>query len=635
MRSWERRGGLGVGGVSGADLDKLLEHNPAIVYSCTVGRVWTFSYVSPNVAAILGFQPEEILRDPGLWLSRIHPEDRSRLPGRSAVDLLAEGRRIWEYRFRHRDGSYRWLQNEVRLLPDEDPVAEPFSCTGYCVDITERRRAEDALEESEARFAAFMRNSPAMAFMKDDEGRLLYANPAYLRALGLEGREWLGRSDEELLPASVARSTRTSDLEVLAAGVPTAVEEVVPVGTANRVFLTFKFPFRDQAGRVFIAGMGLDATERHLLQERLSHTERLGNVGHVAGGVVHDFNNLLTSILGHVEMAIGRLPPDSPVRRELAVIDRAAERASELARKILDFGQKRTSTVRLVDIGSVVRGLEDVLRQVLGETIELDLDCPRGFVVTMDDPGRINHLLATVAVRAREALGGRGGQMRVRVESDDESGAAISLIVAPLATDVDVDVPVHVDGARKFASLFDDEDGWSGLRKDIARLGGRIESDAHEGSASFRIFLPRTSRPAPVVESPAGFLALPRGSETILLVEDEDLVRDLARRVLGQQGYSVLEAASGIEALSLIERGLGRCDLLLTDVVMPGLGGREIAQHIRRQHPGMKVIFMSGYAEHANFGPRDLGPTDAFVNKPFSPHDLLRAVRSMLDGVRV
>ncbi len=401
------------GGVS--TLDRLLEHNPAIVYTCTVGRLWTFSYVSPNVRRVLGFEASEFLSDPGLWLSRLHPADRPRLPERSAVDLLAEGTRIWEYRFRHRDGTYRWLQNEVRLLPDADPMREPFECTGYCIDITERKNAEAAWRDSEARFDAFMKNSPAIAFLKDEDGRFLYMNPAFTQSVGIDPTSWQGQTDAELWPPQIAQPIRASDLEVLTTGVPKAVEEVYPGPQGETVFFSLKFPLRDAGGRTLLAGMGVDATERRLLQQRF----------------------------------VNKLP---------------------------------------------------------------------------DEP---NQMPST----------------------------------------------------------------------------GPVEPDH----------------------------SLPKGNETVLLVEDEVLVRDLARRLLSQQGYRVLEAASGVEALRLLERG-DPCDLLLTDVVMPGLGGREVVDRVRVHRPDLRVVFMSGYSDSSIFDTGHMSPHETFVHKPFSPHDLLLTVRAILDG---
>lgn len=404
-------------GVSGQQLDRLLEHNPAIVYTCTLGRLWTFSYVSPNVRRVLGFEAEEILSDPALWLSRLHPADRPRLPERGAVSLLAEGSRIWEYRFKHRDGGYRWLQNEVRLLPEADPIHEPFECTGYCIDITERKNAEAAWRDSEARFEAFMRNSPAIAFLKDEEGRFVYANPAFVDSLGLSSSGWVGQTAHDLWPAEVAGPIQVSDREVLTTGLPKAVEEALRGPGGERVFFTLKFPLRD-GGRTLLAGMGIDATERRFLQQR--------------------------------------------------------------------------------------------------------------FVATQP--------------------------------------AASALPAQP-------------------------------------------------GSHS------------------APLDALPSGTETVLLVEDELLVRELAKRILVRQGYRVLEAASGPEAIRVAEAHAAPLHLLLTDVVMPGLGGPEIVKRLRGRYPDLRVIFMSGYAESAIFETRALTPGENFVLKPFSPQDLLKIVRATLDGL--
>lgn len=411
-------GGWGGGhatSLSGQLLDRLLEYNPAIIYTCTLGRLWTFSYVSPNVRTVLGYEASDVLGDAAFWLSRVHPADRGALPERAAVGLLADGASLWEYRIRHRDGSYRWLQNEVRLLPDADPLREPFECTGYCIDITQRKNAEAAFKESEARFEAFMKNSPAIAFLKDEDGRLAYANPAFLQRVGLSTGQWHGKTDAELWPMEFAVPIRTSDLEVLTAGLPKAVEEVFPTADGPRVFFTLKFPLKDGTGKTLLAGMGIDATEQRLLQR------------HFVG------------------------------------------------------------------------------------------------------------------------------------------------------------------------------------RQTAAR------SDLQEMSA------------------PPPFESLPVGTETLLLVEDEALVRDLAKRLLQQQGYTVLEASSGAEADTILNEH-GPVHLVLTDVVMPGLGGRDLVNRLRERQPNLRVVFMSGYSDTSIFDPSEMAANETFVQKPFSPQDLLVTVRAMLDG---
>jgi PAS domain S-box-containing protein len=402
---------------SGQLLDRLLEHNPAIVYTCTLGRLWTFSYVSPNVRSVLGYDASEVLGDASFWLSRIHPADRGALPERAAAGLLADGASLWEYRIRHKDGSYRWLQNEVRLLPDADPLREPFECTGYCIDITQRKNAEAAFKESEARFEAFMKNSPAIAFLKDEDGRLAYANPAFLQRVGLGPGQWHGKTDSELWPIEFAVPIRASDLEVLTTGLPKAVEEIFPTADGPRVFFTLKFPLKEGSGRTLLAGMGIDATERRLLQKHF-------------------------------------------------------------------------------------------------------------------------------------------------------------------------------------------------VSQQVSATGNQTPTTA--------------SQPPP-------FDTLPVGSETILLVEDEALVRELATKLLRQQGYTVLEASNGDDADEALQ-GAGRVDLVLTDVVMPGIGGRALVNRLRTRQQDLRVVFMSGYSDASIFDPSEMGPNETFVHKPFSPQDILVAVRAMLDG---
>ncbi len=379
-------------------------------------------------------------------------------------------------------------------------------------------------------------------------------------------------------------------------------------------------------------------------EEHVRQMQKMEAVGRLAGGVAHDFNNLLTVITGRSQLLLRRLREADPVRRDLALIQKTAERATALTRQLLAFSRKQVLQPRVVSVEAVVSGLAPMLQRLLGEDIELDIAAPAAASPVKVDPGQLEQVIVNLAVNARDAMP-RGGRLAIEiaaVELDErrashlgalEAGPHVMLVVSDSGIGIDPDTLPRI-----FEPFFTTKGPGHGTGLGLATVYGIVQQhqgaiaveSVREQGTTFRVYLPMTSEPLePADERTAG---LPGGAETILLVEDEHEVRTLARDILEQAGYTVLEAGNGQEALEISRRYTESIQLLLTDVIMPSMSGRELAERIDHVRPGLKVLYMSGYTDDV-LGPRALLAGERVVlQKPFTPEALAKTIRTALDG---
>jgi PAS domain S-box-containing protein len=389
-----------------------------------------------------------------------------------------------------------------------------------------------------------------------------------------------------------------------------------------------------------------DLTAVRALEAQLRQAQKMEAVGRLAGGVAHDFNNLLTVITGRSQLLLLKLPPESPLRRDVELVEETAHRASALTRQLLAFSRKQMVQPRVIDLNEVVRGMETMLSRLIGEDVVLAtrLDAAAGCVRA--DPAQLEQMIVNLAVNARDAmpLGGRLGLETSYVRVDEDSARRhVGLRPGPHVRLVVRDTGIGMDGlikAHLFEPFFTTKGPGKGTGLGLATVygivtqsGGAIRVDSEPGQgAVFTIDLPRVDAPADLRGDPGIPEAAPHGSETVLLVEDEPEVRGLARDILHQQGYTVLEAADGDDALRIGREHGGPIHLLVTDVVMPQMGGRELADHLKAGRRETKVLYVSGYTDDAilHKGVSETGT--AFLPKPFTAADLAHKVREVLDA---
>ncbi|MEZ5101382.1 MAG: PAS domain S-box protein [Thermoleophilia bacterium] len=509
-------------------------------------------------------------------------------------------------------------------------------------------RARTALEGSDARLRSLVEAVPLGILVCDHEGRIVFANGALEAMVGWRREELLGEPVERLLPQTLRRVHRAHRAAYARDGRTRSMGDGLELRALRRdgseVPVEVGISAFEAEGRRYTTAVINDVTERRALEERLREAQRLETVGRIAGGIAHDFNNLLTGINGFTELALGRLDPDEPLHRDLERIRAAGERAAALTRRLLAFGRRQVVQPRVVDVGDVVLRLRPVLEETIGAAGGLVLDIPGTSTVASADPAVLEHVVLDLAAHAGETVAA-GGSVAIevaRLEIPDPAVTGIEVAPGSYVVLSVLETGGEGDDAARSAA-FDPFTG--GDRATTARLalaaaygsvrqsGGDLAIEAIDGEVTaLRVYLPALDEPVEAREGHASALGRSRG--TLLLVEDEPLVRELTRQLLEHAGYRVLEAANGEEGLAVAEAARGRVDLLLTDVIMPGVNGPALARSLRADRPELPVLFMSGWTDDLLGRHGVLDDDASLLHKPFSRADLLDAVECAIDGGR-
>jgi two-component system cell cycle sensor histidine kinase/response regulator CckA len=512
----------------------------------------------------------------------------------------------------------------------------------------ERLRAEDALRRSEAQYRSLVEGAVFGIYQATVDGRLVTANSALVAMLGYDSAEELIATGLTTLfadPSVPVELVRRSLQEARLAG-----EEVIwrrKTGDQIRVRLSGRRIEEHETSRILFEVIVEDITEQHRLYEQLQQARKMEAIGQLAGGVAHDFNNMLTAILGYSEMLTEQMGPDKPMGRDLLEIKKAAERAAALTRQLLAFGRKQVLTMRPVNLSEIVQTVEPMLRRLIGERIKITTDLAADLVSVTADAAQLEHVLVNLAVNARDAMptGGVVSFATRNVELDEayaakHPGARAGSYVMVQVSDTGVGMSSDVQ-AQIFEPFFTTKErgrgtglGLAAVYGTVKQFGGYIEVESEVGrGTTFTIYLGKTGRAVHTKRAVAPSSA-PVGNETILLVEDESGVRAFVKTALQRFGYHVVEADSAEAALRLLQMYDAPIDLLLTDVGLPGMDGRELAATIALGRPDARVLFMSGYAPSLSAGLSALDEQIYLIEKPFTALALLTKTRESLDGVQ-
>ena len=570
------------------------------------------------------------------------PDSREQIDG--FVHPRGDGRPVpetYEASGLRADGST--FDVEIRVTPIE--FDGKTGCQAVLRDITGRKRMEAGLKESEERYRLLFERNLAGVYRSTADGRLLECNRAFARMLGYASpAEAMAHSEWWLhdRPGSHAEfweRLRKEGSIVNHEGLARR-KDGTPVWIIQNVSLV-----ADEDGEETFLGTVFDVTERRRLEEQLLQSQKMEAVGRLAGGIAHDFNNLLTAIAGYSDLLLGELPENDPRRESAVEIREAGRRAAGLTQQLLAFSRRQVLEPRVLDLNAVIASMEKMLRRVIGEDIELTTALDPDLWRTMADPGQIEQAIVNLAVNARDAMP-RGGQLTLEtgnVTLDDQFASTYATVQpGPHVMLAVSDTGVGMDAAlqsRLFEPFFTTKErgkgtglGLSTTYGIVKQSGGSIWVYSEPGvGTTFKIYLPRCEEPLAEREAPPLPLTPRPGTETVLLVEDETEVRRLVERLLRMQGYTVLSAASPAEAIAAA-RASGKIELLVTDVIMPGMNGREMAAVLASERPRMRVLYMSGYTDAAIAQQGILPPGTAFLSKPFTPDVLARKVREVLDG---
>jgi PAS domain S-box-containing protein len=625
---------------------KLFENSPVGIYRTTPeGRI---QLANPALVRMLGYDSFEELAARDLEAAGYEPGyDRANF--KRAMEEQGEVRGRKE-RWRRKDGSFLILRENAKA--NRDASGAIVSYEGTVEDITDQTLAEEALHESEAKYKALIETTNTAYVILDSEARVVDANAEYVRLTGRASfdqiagksiREWTAKHDlernsaafEGFLKQSHVRSLEVDHIDEQGNVIPVEINATLVQSGAVRQVLAV---LRD------ISGRKAAEAEKFKLEEELRQAKKLESIGRLAGGIAHDFNNLLTLINCYADFIVNGLPENHPLREDALQVLRAGERAAALTGQLLAFSRKQVIRPRPLNLNAIVAETEDMLRRLVGEDIELMVSLDPRLGQVLADPGQIHQILMNLAANARDAMPD-GGELFIETSNVEIDGdlAAQHPETAPghyiLLTVTDTGQGMDpATGMQIFEPFFTTKGLGKGTGLGLSTVYGivrqssgwiGVQSEPGKG-ASFRIYLPRISAapsPNPSRESAPATLT---GGETVLIVEDQKEVLQLAKTTLKSYGYRVLEAAHAEEAILVSGGYPGPIDILVTDVVLPGMNGRELAGRLAASRPEMKVLFVSGYAADVigHRGVLDSGVE--YLPKPFSPDGLAAKLREVL-----
>ena len=599
-------------------------------------------YNSLSYERVLGYSAEELRSSSSF--EQIHPEDRERVREAAAEARRSGIGRPVEYRFRHKDGTWRVLESSASVIRDSEGVPDKFVIVNR--DVTERKRAEEALHRSETGFRSLVEDAPYGILKTNLAGEILMVNPALEKMLGYKSLDELTKinvasgiyrypAEHKKMNELFLRDNYFKDVEL-------------EWKRKDGSFITVRcsgWPIKDETGTE-IEIFAEDVTERRVLERQLRMAQKMEAVGRLSGGIAHDFNNLLGVIIGYIQVMKRNLAPGQPSYEYAEEIEKAGQRAVSLTRQLLAFSRQQVLEPAIVNLNILVSEMEKMLLRLIGEDVQLNLTLDPVIGQVKADPGQIEQVVMNLVVNSRDAMPD-GGELNIQTANAelDEAftkehpgsvpGHYVMLAVADTGTGMDAETQAQV-----FEPFFTTKGRDKGTGLGLATVYGvvkqsngyiTVESEKGKG-ALFKIYLPLIEQPvAPkskVVQAPATV----RGTETILLVEDAEPLRLLAQLFLKENGYRVLSAANGAEAEQIAAQSPSPIDLLLTDVVMPGINGRVLAERLALRNPAMKVLYISGYTDSFIAGHGVLEEGVHLLHKPFTEEALMHKIRELLDA---
>lgn len=592
-----------------------------------------------TLAHLIGYPLNEIIGktspELGMWENVREWEELLRLA--DTIGTMRDG----EYRLRHRDGSMRIARYSAEVVE----IGNESCLLSVLVDITGRKRAEEELRKSEARYRSIVENIDAALYIHDFNGTILDANDHACRMTGYDRDELTGMHISRIDSPDASRLIPLHMQRLLDQGkTEFDIEHVRKDG--GKIPVTVNATVVSRTGDGVVQSIVRDIAERRQLEEQLRQAQKMESVGRLAGGVAHDFNNILTSIIGSVELSLMSLSPLDPIYPDIKEIMKSAERAANLTRQLLAFSRKQIIAPQKLNLNEIIRDMERMLRRIIGEHLEFrTIPCPDLQSVKMD-PGQIEQVLTNLVVNARDAMP-EGGTLTIETANvmidrqyaelhpDTLPGAHVMLAVSDTGVGMDQFVREHL-----FEPFFTTKEMGKGTGLGMATCYGIIKQNcgsiyvySEPGAGTVvKVFLPVCNDDREAGRVTSALSAPGKGSETVLVAEDEPSVRNLIVKVLRMNGYTVLEAGNGEEALAVASHSADAIRLLITDVVMPTMGGKELSAQLRERISGLRTIYISGHTDNSMVKRGILERDVDFLQKPFTTDTLARKVREVLDA---
>ena len=546
------------------------------------------------------------------------------------------------------EGSRVWV--DILLSPLRDKEGNITRVIESVRDVSEMVHMHERVRESEEKYRTILESIEEGYYEVDLAGNFTFLNDAMCRIRGFSRDELMGMSNREYMNPETAKRVYKIFNEVYRTGKPVKRvewESIAKDGTINYGEASVLL-MKDSNGQpIGFRGIVRDVSERKRLEVQLLHAQKMESIGTLAGGIAHDFNNILTTIIGNASLALMDVGKDGPLREKIEEIKIAGERAASLTRQLLAFSRKQIIHPKVIDLNELLTGIEKMLGRLIGEDVELLTILDPALWQVEADPGQIEQMIMNLAINAKDAMP-RGGKLTVETANvdldgsyfrkhgikEEQPGTYVMLAVSDTGIGMDKKTQEHI-----FEPFFTTKEVGKGTGLGLSTVYGIVKqnngfiwvySEPGQGS-TFKIYLPEVKGDAEAEEKERISVENLGGSETVLIVEDDDSLRKLARTVLKQRGYKVLEAENGEDALRVSEAHDGPIDLLITDLVMPKMGGKEVAERLQPLYPQMKVIYMSGYPDNAIVHHDVLAPGLNFFEKPFTPEGLARKVREALD----